>query len=165
MSVDVHKDTVAGAIRVAARALIIEDARLLVMTYRDAHGSWCVTPGGGIAKQETLGQGLRREVREELGIDVQPDDIVYVRELLGKTAKVMHGGITDETHQLEIFFRCKRRGEVRIGRKLDNYCTGFDWVPLGELEQHNFFPYALAGRLVNDVAQGFKPHGNYLGDA
>jgi 8-oxo-dGTP pyrophosphatase MutT (NUDIX family) len=165
MSVDIHKDSIPGAIRVAARAMIIEDGRLLVMTYRDDHGQWCVTPGGGIAKLETLGQGLRREVHEELGIDIDPDDIVYVRELLGKTAKVMHGGITGDTHQLEIFFRCKRRGEVRMGAKIDNFCTGFDWVPLHELEARNFFPRALAGRLVNDVAAGFKPHRNYLGDA
>jgi 8-oxo-dGTP diphosphatase len=165
MAVDVHSDSIPGAIRVAARALIIEDGRLLVMTYRDGNGEWCVTPGGGIAKLETLGEGLRREVYEELGIEVQPDDIVYVRELLGKNAKVKHGGITENTHQLEIFFRCKRQGEIRIGKALDNYCTGYDWVPLNELASRNFFPHALAGRLTEDVSAGFKPHGNYLGDA
>ncbi|MCB9934069.1 MAG: NUDIX domain-containing protein [Planctomycetes bacterium] len=163
--VDIHKDSVPGAIRVAARALIIEDGKLLVMTYQDQHGGWCVTPGGGIRKQETLGEGLRREVHEELGITVRPGDIVYVRELLGRTAKVLHGGITEQTHQLEIFFRCKREGEVVIGHALDNYCTGYEWVPVHELERRNFFPRTLAGRLAADVASGFKPHNNYLGDA
>ena len=165
MPVDAHKDSIPGAIRVAARALIIEDGRLLVMTYHDEKGDWCVTPGGGIDKLETLGEGLNREVYEELGITIQPGDIVYVRELLGRTAKVLHGGITAETHQLEIFFRCKRDGEVRLGAHLDNYCTGFDWVPVNQLEQRGFFPRALAGRLAADVASGFKPHNNYLGDA
>jgi 8-oxo-dGTP diphosphatase len=164
-SVDVHKDSIPGAIRVAARALIIEDGRLLVMTYADDQGSWCVTPGGGIAKGETLGEGLRREVREELGIDVAPGDIVYVRELLGRSAKVKHGGISEDTHQLEVFFRCKREGHVLIGKALDNYCTGFDWVAVDELERRNFFPAALAKRLADDVATGFRPHNNYLGDA
>ncbi|MCA8935848.1 MAG: NUDIX domain-containing protein [Planctomycetes bacterium] len=163
--VDIHHDSIPGAIRVAARALIIEDGRLLVMNYRDDHGFWCVTPGGGIHKQETLGEGLRREVHEELGIGVTPGDIVYVRELLGRTAKVMHGGITEDTHQLEIFFRCKREGEIHMGHALDNFCTGHDWAPIEELKQRNFFPKALAGRLADDVASGFKPHNNYLGDA
>lgn len=163
--VDIHQDSIPGAIRVAARALIIEDARLLVMNYRDDQGFWCVTPGGGIHKQETLGEGLRREVHEELGIGVTPGDIVYVRELLGRTAKVMHGGITEDTHQLEIFFRCKREGAIREGHALDNFCTGHDWAPIEELKQRNFFPKALAGRLADDVASGFKPHNNYLGDA
>lgn len=165
MAGDGHKDSIPGAIRVAARALIIEDGKLLVMTYRDEKGGWCVTPGGGIRKSETLGAGLRREVREELGIEIQPDDIVYVRELLGRTAKVKHGGITDETHQLEIFFHCRRTGDLRIGAQPDKYCTGFEWVALKQLESRNFYPLALAQRLAADVSTGFVPHGNYLGDA
>ncbi|MCZ7605800.1 MAG: hypothetical protein M5U25_06905 [Planctomycetota bacterium] len=54
---------------------------------------------------------------------------------------------------------------MKIGKALDNYCTGYDWVPIAELQQRNFFPAALAGRLAADVASGFKPHNNYLGDA
>jgi 8-oxo-dGTP pyrophosphatase MutT (NUDIX family) len=164
MAAEPHKDSIPGAIRVAARALIIEDGRLLVMCYRDDKGSWCVTPGGGIHKSETLGEGLRREVKEELGIDVQPDDVVYVRELLGRSAKIKHGGITDDTHQLVIFFHCRRTGDLRLGAQPDNYCTGFDWVPLRQLVEHNFYPAALAQRLSRDVSTGFVPHGNYLGD-
>lgn len=153
-----------NAIKVAARALIIEDGKLLVMTYEDGKGSWCVTPGGKINQLETLGQGLKRELNEELGIDVDAGDIVYVRELLGKTAKVLHGGITEDTHQLEIFFRCKRRGEVRIGRELDKFCTGFAWAPIEDLPDWGFFPAALGQRLGNDISTGFTPHNNYLGD-
>jgi 8-oxo-dGTP diphosphatase len=165
MSVDIHKDSIPGAIRVVARALIIEDGKLLVMTYRDEQGEWCCTPGGGISKLETLAEGLKREVYEEVGVEVELDDIVYVRELLGRTADVLLGGITEDTHQLEIFFRCKRRGDVRVGDVQDNYSTGYEWIPLTELEARNFMPGPLATRLQADVAQGFKAHGNYLGDA
>ncbi|MCF6228439.1 MAG: NUDIX domain-containing protein [Planctomycetes bacterium] len=165
MSVDAHKDSIAGAIRVAARALIIEDGKLLVIKYQDEKGSWCCTPGGGIEKHETLGAGLRREIHEELGIKIFPDDIVYVRELMGSKAEVQHGGITDETHQLEIFFHCKREGEPQLGEKPDGYCVGFDWAPLDKLADWNFFPKSLAKRLAEDVTVGFKPHNNYLGDA
>lgn len=165
MTANAHRNDSPGAIKVAARALIIEEGRLLVMTYEDDKGSWCVTPGGKIHPLETLGQGLRREVREELGVEVDTGDVVYVRELLGKTAPVLHGGITEETHQLEIFFRCKRKGEVRVGGDLDRYCTGYDWVAVDRLGDRNFFPAALAGRLARDVGTGFMPHNNYLGDA
>lgn len=165
MAAPVHKDEVPGAIRVAARALIIEEGRLLVMTMADAKGQWCVTPGGGIHRGETLGQGLRREVREEVGIEVTPDDIVYVRELIGSSAKVQFGGINDQTHQLEIFFHCRRKGEVKLGETPDSHCTGFAWVPLKELRARNFFPETLAERLASDVSTGFVPHRNYLGDA
>ncbi|MBK9976083.1 MAG: NUDIX domain-containing protein [Planctomycetes bacterium] len=165
MAAPAHKDEVPGAIRVAARALIIEEGRLLVMTMADAKGQWCVTPGGGVHRGETLGQGLRREVREEVGIEVTPDDIVYVRELIGSSVKVQFGGINSDTHQLEIFFHCRRKGEVKLGENPDTHCTGFAWVPLKELKQRNFFPETLAERLSGDVSTGFVPHRNYLGDA
>lgn len=162
---DAHADSVPGAIRVAARAMIIEHGRLLVMNYRDDQGHWCVTPGGGVKKKETLKAGLRREVEEELGLRLDVGDIVYVRELLGASAKVLHGGITEDTHQLEVFFRCKRLNEPRLGPTPDKYCTGFEWAPLDELPRRHFFPEALAERLAADVASGFKPINNYLGDA
>lgn len=163
--IDAHADTIPGAIRVAARAMIIEHGRLLVMNYRDDKGHWCVTPGGGVKKKETLKVGLRREVEEELGLRLEVGDIVFVRELLGSSAKVLHGGITEDTHQLEVFFRCKRLNEPQLGSVRDKFCTGFEWAPLEELPQRHFFPEALATRLAADVAAGFKPINNYLGDA
>lgn len=163
--VDIHTDSTPTSIRVAARAMIIEHGKLLVMTYRDEQGGWCVTPGGGIAKKETLREGLVREVREELCVELDVGDIVYVRELLGSRAAVKFGGITDETHQLELFFRCKRRGEPRLGAAPDHFCTGFKWAPLEELPALGFFPGVLATRLAADVAAGFRPINNYLGDA
>jgi len=163
--IDAHADTIPGAIRVAARAMIIEHGKLLVMNYRDDKGHWCVTPGGGVKKKETLKVGLRREVEEELGLRLEVGDIVFVRELLGSSAKVLHGGITEDTHQLEVFFRCKRLNEPQLGAVRDKFCTGFEWAPLEELPQRHFFPEALAARLAADVAAGFKPINNYLGDA
>lgn len=163
--IDAHADSIPGAIRVAARALIIEHGKLLVMNYRDEKGHWCVTPGGGIQKKETLKVGLAREVKEELGLRLEVGDIVYVRELLGSSAKVLHGGITEDTHQLEVFFRCKRLNEPKLGAVPDHFCTGFEWAPLEELPQRHFFPEGLASRMAADVAAGFKPINNYLGDS
>jgi ADP-ribose pyrophosphatase YjhB (NUDIX family) len=162
---DAHADSIPGAIRVAARAMIIEHGRILVMTYRDELGSWCVTPGGGVKKKETLKAGLRREVLEELALDLEIGDIVYVRELLGSSAKVLHGGITEDTHQLEVFFRCKRLNEPAMQASADKYCTGFEWADLHDLPHRRFFPEVLAERLAADVSAGFKPINNYLGDS
>lgn len=40
--------------------------------------SW---PGGGIRRGEQPREAARRELREELGLDVRPDDLVLAREL------------------------------------------------------------------------------------
>lgn len=59
---------------------VIEDAgRLLVIRRAEgilAGGSWCF-PGGGIEPGEDCEQALVREVREELGIAVQPVQEVW----------------------------------------------------------------------------------------
>lgn len=64
----------------AARAIIIEDGKLLVM-YRNKHGSEYYTLVGGRAQDgETLEQALLREVREETGLEVTSARPVYIEE-------------------------------------------------------------------------------------
>ena len=54
----------------AARAIIIEDGKILVM-HRNKYGSQYFTLVGGQAKNdETIEQALVREVKEETGLDI-----------------------------------------------------------------------------------------------
>lgn len=54
--------------RSTARALVIRDRKILLVTGHGAGFYW--TPGGGIEAGEQSSQALKREVREELGVDV-----------------------------------------------------------------------------------------------
>jgi len=56
--------------RPAVRALVLDaEDRALLVKFVDAVGQvWWATPGGGIAEGESLGETLRRELREELGL-------------------------------------------------------------------------------------------------
>jgi ADP-ribose pyrophosphatase YjhB (NUDIX family) len=66
--------------RKAARAIIIEDDKILVM-YRNKHGSEYYTLVGGQAKDdETMEQALAREVYEETGMTVTNHRLVYIEE-------------------------------------------------------------------------------------
>lgn len=153
-------------IRVAARAIIIAQARLLVQYYRNGPDEWCTMPGGGIEKGERLDQGLKREVREELGIEIEAGLLRYVRELRGNQRVRILGNLAPDFHQLEHFFEVLSfRGTPRMGVKTDDGATEFAWIPLGELAQHKFFPGPLCERLPNDVANGYPAGAVYLGDA
>lgn len=66
--------------RKAARAIIIEDGKLLVM-HRNKEGSQYFTlVGGGVKDNETLEQALVREVKEETGMDVIGAKLVFIEE-------------------------------------------------------------------------------------
>lgn len=66
--------------RKAARAIIVENGKILVM-YRNKHGSEYFTlVGGRVNDNETLEQGLVREVQEETGLTVNHAQLVFVEE-------------------------------------------------------------------------------------
>lgn len=65
---------------IAARAIIIENGRLLVMK-RNKYGSEYFTlVGGKLTEHETPEQGLVREVFEETGLHVTSAQLVYLEE-------------------------------------------------------------------------------------
>lgn len=52
--------------RVAIRAIILQDNKLLLIREKDYN--WWAVPGGGVAHGETIESTLSREVEEELGV-------------------------------------------------------------------------------------------------
>ena len=64
----------------AVVAIWLDDGRILAVqqSYRK-NPSW---PGGGIRRGEAPREAARRELREELGLDVRPDDLVLAREMV-----------------------------------------------------------------------------------
>lgn len=56
--------------RTAVRALLVDEGgRVLLFRYGDPYGSWWIAPGGGQELGETDAETLRRELREECGLN------------------------------------------------------------------------------------------------
>ena len=64
----------------AARAIIVEDGKILVM-HRNKYGDQYFTlVGGRIGDDETVERGLVREVKEETGLEVVKSRLVFFEE-------------------------------------------------------------------------------------
>src|SRR5436305_14023154 len=62
--------------RIGVSAIIFEQGRILLAHRRDI--DWWNLPGGGMEVGETVEEALRREVREETGLEVQVEHLVGV---------------------------------------------------------------------------------------
>ena len=155
-------------IRTAAKALIVQDRKLLVLEYNDTfdpvHDTYFVLPGGGQHHSESLDQTLQRACQEEINVDVEVKDLILIREYIGKnhSQAARHADI----HQVEFFFLCTiRAGQPGIGHTPDTGQIGVQWIALDALESSNFYPQAARktlATLLNGV--NTPPHPVYLGD-
>lgn len=147
-------------LRYAAKALIIENDRLLCLRKEGDIGKYYVLPGGGQEPGELLPGALVRECLEELGAKVEVGRLRFVQEYIGNNHlfKDLHGRM----HFVNLYFEC-RLLEPALTHPLspDVGQVGLEWLELSRLGDAAFFPRVLAGRLGPD-AEGAAV---YLGDS
>ena len=105
-------------VRNAAKALIIQDDKMLAIKISDGNEEWYIMPGGGQDAEELLPDTACREVAEELGLQVEVKDLVFVIEGL-------HG---ENFHRVELVFLCECIGKIENAvLQADTNQTGYAW--------------------------------------
>ena len=148
-------------VRPAARAIIIQNEKLLCVKMRDHTGEFFVFPGGGQQHGESAHQALKRECLEELGVEVEIHELMVARDYIGSNHEYKE--LHPEFHALELFFRCSVPAgfSPRNGHSPDTQQVEVVWVPLEELEGLLLYPKPLRTMLRN-IGHGVWPA--YLGD-
>ena len=141
-------------LRVSARCIIVNKGLILVQLSK--HGDFYRLPGGRVRPEETILQGLQRELREELGLEELGDTkLLYIVDSFYRR----RNGIV---HEIGFYFLCDPANKDKLHPKEEH--LRITWLPLGELTPENFRPSTLAGYLkkLADVENPFQVDTVYL---
>ncbi|WP_145325662.1 NUDIX domain-containing protein [Paenibacillus xylanexedens] len=147
-------------IRNSAKAVIVQDARLLVIRLEDQYGTAYVFPGGGQEKGEELKDAVARECLEEIGQAVNVGELLHIREYIGKNHEFAEWDA--DIHQVEFYFACSLKDpEATIfeGSNPDDNQVAVEWIALGELSQIRLYPKTIGELLLTSGTSSI-----YLGD-
>jgi ADP-ribose pyrophosphatase YjhB (NUDIX family) len=138
--------------RVRVTGIVVEADRILLLN-QDTPGtgrSWSL-PGGKVEDGETLADALRREMKEESGLDVEPGRLLYVCDHPGASG----GPVVHMT------FEARRTGgtigDITAGADTTPI-RGVEFVPVARLQSLGF-----SERFAELAATGFPGAGSYMG--
>ena len=146
-------EPVATTPRIRLTGVLIEDSRLLLVQEVLRERSHWNLPGGGLELGETIEAGLLREMREETGLIVRIDELLYITD---RFKTLGH-------HVVDLCFRVCRTGGAFEERQTTDGCgetiPQIRMVPLDQLEA-----YGLGSTFTTLVRNGFPGKGSYAGD-
>jgi len=118
--------------KVVVGCLIINDGKILLCRSPKWRNLW-VVPGGHIEYGETIEEAVKREVEEEVGLNVELEKVLFVQELI--EPKDYH----KKSHMISLECVCKAKTEkVKIdNREIKEY----KWVSIEEGLKMETDPY------------------------
>lgn len=120
-------------LRPAVYAIIIKDEKLLLLSMRE-NGKYHL-PGGGILAGERMETALRRELREETGIELGEIQFAYFEEIFfyyDPSGRAYHG--------LHFFYLCQAKSTqlLKDEQVEDGSAEHPRWVDIKTLNQSDF---------------------------
>jgi 8-oxo-dGTP pyrophosphatase MutT (NUDIX family) len=145
---------------VAVRTLIFKDEQVLLVGHRSPKTGtvWWMAPGGLVHRLEPAMEAAAREVKEETGLDVDIEGLVYWLEWLW-----------EESYCLELYFLGNvTGGTLTVGTdpELDEaqqMIFNARFFKLTELKDHPVYPKVFRTMLAQDWRRGFAGGALYLG--
>ncbi|NMI05203.1 NUDIX domain-containing protein [Paenibacillus sp. SZ31] len=147
-------------IRNSAKAVIVQDGRLLVIRLEDQYGTAYVFPGGGQEKGEELKDAVARECLEEIGQAVNVGELLHIREYIGKNHEFAEWDA--DIHQVEFYFACSLidpEATVFEGSNPDDHQVAVEWIALEDLSKIRLYPKTIGELLLKSDSSSI-----YLGD-
>lgn len=119
-----------GSIRIRVAVLVVRGGDILLVRHEKNGNSYWLLPGGGLEYGECMLDAVKREVKEETGLDVDVGEVVLIWESLPPDGS---------RHGVNICFRSSvTGGELRT--QTDDRLREAAWVPLATLHTISMHP-------------------------
>lgn len=117
-------------VRVRTAGLVVRDGKLLLIAHgKDGRKYWLV-PGGGVDFGESVTEALIREMKEELSVDIETQDLVFSCDSIDPSG---------HRHVLNMFFSCAENGATPVLGDDPRLCD-FGFFSAEEISQMTVFP-------------------------
>jgi 8-oxo-dGTP pyrophosphatase MutT (NUDIX family) len=136
ITLDGHKKMIQRdslVLRPAAYAIVVDKGRVLLMKMR--HSGKYHPPGGGVGLGERMEDALKREVREETGIEVEVERFAHFEELF-----FYYDPSGTAYHGLHFYYVCRPRTLALLDDTQVNDDSAQEprWVSIQDLQPHHF---------------------------
>lgn len=121
------------------------------MKYRYGDQEVYALPGGNPDPRESLSEVIVRELREELGVETEVDQLLFCGEVLGRD------GRKDALHAI---FAVQLIGGLPQLNPEHTSALSVEWLSLNDLQDKLLYPNI--GNAIREMLNGEK-HGVYLG--
>ncbi len=138
-------------IRNSVKGIIIKGNKLLVAEMEN-NGTYYTLPGGKQRPNELIFDSLKREMAEEAGYDIEPKEIMFIRE-------TFEG---EEKHRVEFMVLCEIKGVIEDNVfEYDEFQVGTKWLNIDNISAEPLYPVEIRKLIKNyylgktgDVYQG-----------
>jgi 8-oxo-dGTP diphosphatase len=140
------------SIRNSAKAIVIDEGRILLNRCTSRFGEYYALPGGGQNPGETLTEAVTRELLEETGYRIKPMRLAGIYERISERPG-------DEgqrqCHKIYFVFLCRLASiEAAAPTEHDRFQIGLEWVNIKDIAGSNLFPHAIRDNIVNMLQHG-----------
>ncbi len=139
-----------GRLRLRVNGLVVRNRSLLLVKINSptAPQPFWMPPGGGVEFGEHLEEALKREMKEETGMEVQVRRLRYVSEYMKLP-----------WHAVEFYFDCEpASSKFALGndpelKKNEQLLEDLQFIPFDKLNEYTIAPSYLKERFVRDYLE------------
>ena len=146
---DVTFQTDVGRFNYRVAGVLIHENRLLVMT--DERSPYYYLPGGRVSMNEESTMAIKREIKEELDVEVEATQLLLIVENF-----FVEQQSQEQFHEIGMYYLLQlteedilKRGQEFIMNEGGYKKLSFLWIPLEKIKHLNIYPLFLKERIMN----------------